>query len=104
MNEIFEPGTIVTWKSQAGGYTKVKTGKVIAIIPKNQDGYHQIPGFNDYYKQNSISYRRIKGQRCSQIVRYLVEVPRGGRSVLCDYYFPNFSLVKKVEVKEQTCN
>ncbi|WP_271678878.1 hypothetical protein [Thermomonas mangrovi] len=33
----FKAGDLVTWTSQAGGHTRIKTGKVIAVI----DGGHK---------------------------------------------------------------
>lgn len=32
----FQPGDTVAWTSQAGGKSKEKTGKVVAVVPANQ--------------------------------------------------------------------
>jgi hypothetical protein len=34
--KTFQPGDTITWTSQAGGKSKTKTGKVIAVLPANK--------------------------------------------------------------------
>lgn len=92
MDQILKPGTLVTWESQAGGYIKRKTGTILAFIPRKEDGYELIPKIS-----NKLPHSRIKGQRYSQSARYLVKVPRGGKSELSDYYMPYFSKVTEIQ-------
>lgn len=37
--KVFHVGDTVEWTSQAGGYSKTKKGKVIAVIPPNVDPF-----------------------------------------------------------------
>lgn len=36
---MFKIGDIVTWKSQAQGYEKVKTGEIVGVVPANRIPY-----------------------------------------------------------------
>lgn len=81
-------GTHVVWESQASGSYKVKKGIVITLIPKSIWATPWLKG---------ISKSRIKGNDLNEYSdRVLAAVPRGGKSVLYDYYLPT---VKSVRVK-----
>jgi len=95
MDQILKRGTLVTWESQAGGYTKRKVGTILAFIPKNEDGYQEL--FKIFFPEFRLPPSQIKGQRYSQSARYLVEVPRGGKSKLSDYYTPYDSRVEAIQ-------
>lgn len=83
-------GQLVTWKSQSQGVTKQKTGTVIGFIEKGQNGHVLIPPGT----KNS----RIKFQSVNEVGRrVLVEVERGGKSVLSDFYAPYESQLKPVK-------
>ena len=84
-----KPGVIVMWDSQASGVFKIKRGKVLGIVNPEEDAYEYVP------PELRTKHSRVKGQRFSSIKRVAVEVPReNGRG--CDYYFPRFSIIKKV--------
>lgn len=36
---MFKRGDIVTWNSQAQGYSKIKTGEIVGIVPANRIPY-----------------------------------------------------------------
>jgi hypothetical protein len=74
-------GDTVEWKSQAGGITKSKQGKVVSIVMPGEDAVLKMP--------LGTVPSQLKGQRFSGIPRALVEVPRGGQSAKCDYYTPH---------------
>lgn len=79
-------GKVVTWKSQAGGSVKEKTGKVIAINQINEDLFRYIP--------KGTPRSRIKAQQYNMVSdRYIVEVPR--KSGLIDYYAVPVDWVEK---------
>lgn len=82
-------GCTVTWDSQAGGSWKTKTGKLLGYVQPEQDAKQWIPKLTP----NS----QIKFQSRSSIERAVVEVPRSGKSVLCDYYAP-----RATQIKEET--
>lgn len=94
-----KPGDIVEWTSQSQGVAKTKRGKVLAIVPKETEiNLHpllaSVPGSRikfetlGFYMKPSINDRAV------------VEVPRGGRSKLSDYYAPKLKWLKKVEMDE----
>jgi hypothetical protein len=83
-------GDIVTWKSQAGGSFKEKTGRIIAFVDAMERGFDELP--------TSIKPSRIKFQNVSVISdRVIVEVSRGGKSMQTDFYAPYVIVVKLVE-------
>lgn len=86
-------GDQVTWTSQSQGTAKTKTGVVLAVIPKNRDGHKILDKL-----VGPVSTGQLKFQDYNIVSdRILVEVPRGGRSQLNDYYAPYQGVVKKVE-------
>lgn len=84
-------GDQVTWKSQAGGRWKEKTGKIIAILKPEENARPILEAIGITFPSN-----RVKFQSHSELHRAIVEVPRGGRSKLTDYYSPRITQLKKV--------
>jgi hypothetical protein len=85
-------GTNVIWTSQSAGSWKIKTGIIVAHVPAKTTPivYH------DGVQLPNGSHPRWKGVYCSISSlhdRYAVAVPRGGKSVLVDYYLPWASVV-----------
>lgn len=103
MNQTqLQPGTLVTWTSQARGSTKVKEGKVLVFIPK------WVPLTEVYPEVTNIPRAAIKSDNIryfSVVDRYLVKVPRlkktGEPSEKFDYYTPNAGGVKPINDKNQ---
>ncbi|RKN86773.1 hypothetical protein [Paenibacillus ginsengarvi] len=81
-------GDVVTWKSQAAGVWKEKTGEIVGFIKPEEDARNILQKFDVKYPSN-----RVKFQSLSELDRVLVEVPRGGRSNISDYYAPRKSQV-----------
>lgn len=86
MSTRLEPGTQVTWTIHGTGGTKTKTGQVVAFVPAGKRLTEVMP------ELRSLPKTRVKaglpwGDTSGQD-RYLVEVPRGGKSTLFDYYAP----------------
>lgn len=82
MGKRLEAGTQVTWESQSQGSWKVKSGRVIGYIPAGADPFELYPQLKEARRSH------IKFSRVSASPRYLVAVPRGGRSTATDYYAP----------------
>lgn len=93
---MLKPGDIVTWTSQASGVEKTKTGKVITDIKPGKYIVEVLKrsGLTD------IPCSRIKASSISYIPRVLIEVPRGGKSKLCDYYAPRANQKFYVESRQ----
>ena len=95
---MIEIGQTVTWTSQAGGYSKTKAGKVLAIIEPEQEAYHRdfrfltMP-FRLIGVKEPVLDSRVKFDPCSSNRRVLVEVPR--KSGTMDYYAPLLSVGEK---------
>ncbi len=98
--------TSVTWTSQAGGHTKVKTGKALATIKAGEPAYKTLSPSNVTYKtinlivgDRTLCVLRSHVQFDSLITTYdriLVEVPRKGAGAgLHDYYAPSLTVVMK---------
>lgn len=81
------PGTQVTWTSQANGTEKTKTGTVIAYCPAWE---HPLLAMN----RRLLPTERADGLAPSPNNRYIVSVPRGGKSSLADIYTPRANLVE----------
>lgn len=69
---MFKIGDVVRWKSQAGGYTKTKTGTIAAIIPA---GIMPLKIINQRPDMLNLS-RRFDGLSRAEI-SYLVSVRSG---------------------------
>lgn len=76
-------GDKVKWSSQAGGVWKEKRGTLIALLAPEQDALKMLP--------SELPKSRFKGERFSENFRGMVEVPRGGKSSLSDFYAPRMS-------------
>ena len=86
------PGLTVEWTSQARGVSKDKAGELLAIVMPNQSILEAIP--------KDVSRRAVRGEQFSNNVRGVVRVPRGGASMLCDYYAPPMSWLKPSKENE----
>ncbi|KLU61732.1 hypothetical protein CEB3_c19110 [Peptococcaceae bacterium CEB3] len=85
MDSKFKPGDLVLWTSQVRGIEKRKTGTFIRIVGINEDAFAGL----------RIKANRRKGQQYNRVsVRALVEVPRGGKSILTDFYTPRLEVIK----------
>ncbi|WP_301171052.1 hypothetical protein [Brevibacillus nitrificans] len=80
---MFKLGQKVKWSSQAQGRWKEKRGTLKMILEAEQDAVAHLP--------LGLPKSRFKGERYSENRRALVEVPRGGKSILSDYYAPRLS-------------
>lgn len=89
-------GSTVSWTSQAGGYEKQKTGVVVALLPKGRSAYALVPsdGRNEHGQINMAS-TKFQNHNFNND-RYLVRVPRGGKSTRNDYYAPRVGQVLRV--------
>ncbi|SFJ64180.1 hypothetical protein SAMN02799624_05325 [Paenibacillus sp. UNC496MF] len=82
-------GDKVTWKHHAKGKHKDLTGKVIAEIAPDEDGFTKL------FLVDKLSLSRIQFEKGVKTYRrLLVEVERGGKSTLSDFYAPNADSVK----------
>jgi hypothetical protein len=87
MNEVhsyYKVGDTVTWTSQAGGCTKTKTGTVIAIAHVGTP-YRKL---GTYVPASAPKSNRKFDDKFPDQARYIIEVPRGTKSGVCDYYAP----------------
>ena len=95
MSEL-KPGDIVEWTSQSAGSWKTKRGKVLAIVKKGEtkefDFLRNCPGSRVKFATDGSSIAP------SRFDRAVVEVPRRGKSRLCDYYAPRIEWLRKVKV------
>lgn len=86
---MYQVGDKVTWISQAGGWTKTKEGTVHAVVPANKCTIDYLP---------SVSVAQVKFDTYyTAQERYIIAVPRGGKSTKVDYYCPRPSALRKVE-------
>lgn len=76
-------GDSVTWISQSQGSWKEKRGTVISVVPAGASAIRMLEE-----KVGAVPKSRIKFQDVSKFERVLVEVKRGGKSGLLDYYAP----------------
>lgn len=86
---MYQVGNKVTWTSQAAGGVKTKEGTVYAVVPANKCAIDYLPAvstaqvkFDSYYTAQE---------------RYIIAVPRGGKSTKVDYYCPRPSALRKAE-------
>ncbi|WP_135553296.1 hypothetical protein [Paenibacillus cymbidii] len=80
-------GDKVKWTSQSGGYQKEKRGTVYAVVPEGVNAMAKLP-------RSLRSTQRKFDTWHSKYVRFIIAVPRGGKSVLVDYYCPNPGLLQ----------
>lgn len=86
----FNVGDAVQWTSQSQGSSKTKRGTVHAIVPVGRTATVFIPKGTP---KASIKFDGLYSDR----ERYVIAVPRGGKSVKVDYYCPRPSLLQLVE-------
>jgi hypothetical protein len=87
---LFQIGDQVTWRSQAGGSSTEKTGKIMAIVPSGTDVWSAVDVMDDPF---SFAWRI---DRQSRIARrhesYLVSVTRdSGKPLL---YWPRINTLR----------
>ena len=87
----FKQGDKVTWKSQAAGSVKIKTGIFLGVVEPYEDAHRYVP------KKIRQLRSRIKGVNQSSLLRAAVEVPRPGEGRGSDYYFPRLSVIRLAE-------
>lgn len=83
-------GDLVKWTSQANGNAKEKRGKIVARVEKGDDGWKALRAIVPKFSDSQVKF---KGYNMVSD-RYIVEVPRGGKSKLMDYYAPPVSWVQ----------
>jgi len=94
---MLKAGDKVTWTSQSGGSTKRKTGILLGSVEAKESGFAALNQFKGNELFASENRSKIKFQDTNIVYnRAIVEVPRGGKSVLSDYYAPSVTLVRLV--------
>jgi hypothetical protein len=83
-------GTQVSWQSQANGTYVEKRGKIIAFVDASE--LVMLPP--------RVLRSHFKGELFSTRPRYLVAVPRGGKSKITDYYAPLASVIHRYNKPE----
>lgn len=84
----------VSWLSKSGGYEKLKTGTIVGVCLAGRRPQSVHP---DLEKLGNRSARWAGGSAgVSTNDRYIVSVPRGGKSVLTDFYLPRVSSVVEI--------
>jgi hypothetical protein len=81
MQEKFEKGDFVTWRSAANGTWRTKTGKIVSVIEK--DG--------PVYTPEGVLFANVWKYVPGLFPRYLVEVLRfgkDGRPLKSEYFMP----------------
>lgn len=85
--EDLKKGVKVSWKSQAAGITKEKTGTLVCLVPKNKDAA-------ELGRAEGETITRLQGNRTSLVERALVKVPTpGGKSH--HFYTPTIAMLLK---------
>lgn len=93
-----QPGQIVQWTSQAGGFEKTKFGRVLALIGENEQINKTLASIKGILEDHFIPQSRLKAQNVAGIKRVLVGVKR--KTGLEDYYAPRpgqLRIIEKVE-------
>ncbi len=83
---MFKVGDMVTWSSQANAYWKVKTGKIIVIVPAGK-----IPDQIGFLHRYIIMFDGW-GKRTTE--SYLVEVPGKTKKAMPKLYWPHASQLR----------
>ncbi|MCL6557757.1 MAG: hypothetical protein K6U74_02945 [Firmicutes bacterium] len=95
---MIKVGDVVKWKSQAGGIEKEKQGIVVAFVPKGTRGAYKVLAKVLGIETNNLPKSRIKFQDINIAYdRAIVEVRRGGKSKVADYYAPSVNLLRIVD-------
>lgn len=82
----FEAGMTVKWVSQASGFSKEKTGKIIGICPRGENAMDVIRAAGI---EGDIS---LAASNKSSIHRYIIEVKRPKRS---KFYAPSLGVLDR---------
>lgn len=80
-------GDKVKWCSQSNGGYKDKRGTVHAVVPSLKNARMFLP-------QGMRASQRKFDTMITNYDRYIIAVPRGGRSELVDYYCPRPSMLQ----------
>lgn len=87
---MYQVGEKVTWTSQSAGSTKTKEGTVHAIVPAKRSAYFFVP---DVVPSSSYKF----DTNYADYERFIIAVPRGGKSTKVDYYCPRPSLLRNMD-------
>lgn len=82
----FKAGDEASWLSKSGGYEKLKTGTIVGIClagASPQSVHSDLAKIPDRSPRWAGGYSNI-----SSSDRYVIAVPRGGKSLLTDFYMP----------------
>ncbi|MGF7033493.1 hypothetical protein J2T17_004441 [Paenibacillus mucilaginosus] len=79
--EPLQVGMQVKWRSQARGVSKEKIGTVYAIVEARKNAFAVLP---DETTRGQVKFDTPYADQ----KRYIVEVPRGGKTAKSDYYCP----------------
>ncbi|MGF7032393.1 hypothetical protein J2T17_003316 [Paenibacillus mucilaginosus] len=83
-NEQIQVGMQVKWTSQTQGVSKEKFGTVYAIVEARKNAFGALPlGLTRAQIKFDTPFAGHK--------RYIVEIPRGGKSTKSDYYCPRMT-------------
>jgi hypothetical protein len=93
MTKIIPNGTTVTWSNNTVYGPKFKTGTVLVYVPAWEKPYNVL---GRSLEPNERIVNKADGLKASKNARYLVAVPRGGKSALVDIYTPYVSQVVRV--------
>lgn len=87
----YSTGDEVTWTSKSGGTSTIKTGTIAGVCLAGDT-----PVFMHEGQQLPDTSLRWKSAPSPSIHdRYLIKVPRGGKSILWDIYAPQTSVVDR---------
>lgn len=90
---VLDVGTKVRWTSQSRASRTEKVGTVHAIVEPWQDAKLSLP--------RDISRHQVKFDTIhASHKRFIIAVPRGGRSDKVDYYCPRVSDLRLVDTGE----
>ncbi len=81
-------GDKVRWTSQSQGSSKTKEGTVHVVVPAGRSAAALLP---EGVGKTQVKFDSIYAAHD----RYIVAVPRGGRSKLVDYYCPRPALLER---------
>lgn len=88
-------GDQVTWSSQAGGNTKTKTGRVVALIPPGRESGKSARAFIDAKVSKRTHRSAFGGGWDRDHESYIVEVVVGGPRAKPVLYWPIVSKLAK---------
>ncbi|MEK3838668.1 hypothetical protein [Paenibacillus sp. FSL R7-0128] len=87
MTTQIKVGNTVKWTSQSQGSTKTKQGIVHAIVPSDYNAMTFLP--------IGLKLAQIKFDTWyTKFERFIIAVPRGGKSQIVDYYCPRPTMLR----------